>query len=111
MQKQQQHDLQSLLTPFDAASLGEGDINAGANLLAAMAITLANLAKFVPLHIDRDARAPGRDRASIWWAVAPREGGRSPEGAGLSEWPYEPRTGSRFFALYSWVRSTHLPVN
>lgn len=37
-------ELQKLLSTFDVASLGEGDINAGANVLAAMAVTLANVA-------------------------------------------------------------------
>ena len=37
--------LTKLLNHFNAASLGEGNINAGANLLAAMAISLANLSR------------------------------------------------------------------
>jgi hypothetical protein len=37
--------LQDLLTIFDARALGEGDATVGANLLAAMAIVLANLAR------------------------------------------------------------------
>jgi hypothetical protein len=41
--KETQH-LTHLLTTFHATSLGEGDTNAGANVLAAMAVTLANLA-------------------------------------------------------------------
>jgi hypothetical protein len=41
--KETQH-LAQLLSQFDVTSLGEGDTNAGANVLAAMAITLANLA-------------------------------------------------------------------
>ena len=44
MTSREQKHLQQLLTTFDAAGLGEGDLDAGANLLAAMAITLANLA-------------------------------------------------------------------
>ena len=35
--------LQSLLTRFDVKRLGEGDVAAGANLLAAMACSLANI--------------------------------------------------------------------
>lgn len=38
-------NLADFLTTFDATELGEGDPIAGANLLAAMAITLGNLAK------------------------------------------------------------------
>ena len=38
-------NLRYLLTTFDARALGEGDATVGANLLAAMAITLANLAR------------------------------------------------------------------
>ena len=37
--------LQTLLTKFHATSLGEGDVNTGANVLSAMAVTLANLAR------------------------------------------------------------------
>jgi|GEM_PF-1741595 len=37
--------LAKLLTAFNAAELGEGNLDAGANLLAAMAITLGNLAR------------------------------------------------------------------
>lgn len=37
--------LSELLTSFNATQLGEGDVNAGANLLAAMAVTLGNLAR------------------------------------------------------------------
>lgn len=38
-------ELHKLLTTFQAISLGEGDLNAGANLLTAMAVTLANIAR------------------------------------------------------------------
>ncbi len=34
------HDLKDLLTAFNATWLGEGDINAGSNLLVVKAITL-----------------------------------------------------------------------
>ena len=37
--------LAALLAHFNATQLGEGDVNAGANLLAAMAVTLSNLAR------------------------------------------------------------------
>jgi hypothetical protein len=72
MHAREQKHLQHLLATFNASALGEGDPNTGANTLAAMLVTLASLAKFVHLHVDRDARAPARDRASIWWAAAPR---------------------------------------
>ncbi|MCP5538366.1 MAG: hypothetical protein H7A51_19300 [Akkermansiaceae bacterium] len=39
------HDLQPLLKTFTATSQGEGDVNAGTNLLVARAVTLANLAR------------------------------------------------------------------
>ena len=47
MSKPSQTDLHlaKFLASFDATQLGEGDINAGANLLAAMAVTLGNLAR------------------------------------------------------------------
>lgn len=45
MHDKQQKDLQTLLTTFGAAGLGEGDTSAGANTLAAMLVTLANLAR------------------------------------------------------------------
>ena len=47
MSKPSQTDLHlaEFLATFDATELGEGDIDAGANLLAAMAITLGNLAR------------------------------------------------------------------
>lgn len=38
-------DLDHLLTAFKATCLGEGDTNAGSNLLAAMAVMLANIAR------------------------------------------------------------------
>jgi hypothetical protein len=38
-------ELEKLLTTFKATCLGEGDTNAGTNLLAAMAVTLANLSR------------------------------------------------------------------
>ena len=38
-------DLRNLLTTFNATWLGEGDINAGTNLLVTMAITLSNLSR------------------------------------------------------------------
>jgi hypothetical protein len=44
MNQSESQDLQKLLTTFDVNALGEGDINAGANLLTAMAISLANFA-------------------------------------------------------------------
>ena len=37
--------LQKLLTDFDAYALGEGDMAAGLNVLATMAITLANISR------------------------------------------------------------------
>ncbi len=42
--EEQDHLIQTLVT-FGAPSLGEGDGDAGANVLAAMACTLANLAR------------------------------------------------------------------
>lgn len=47
MTSRKQKHLQTLLTTFDAAGLGEGegDPVAGTNLLAAMAITLANISR------------------------------------------------------------------
>ncbi len=45
MSQNESADLRHILTTFDARSLGEGDEAIGANLLAAMAITLANLAR------------------------------------------------------------------
>ena len=38
-------DLRNLLTTFNATWLGEGDINAGTNLLVTRAITLSNLSR------------------------------------------------------------------
>ena len=37
-------NLQKLLSTFEVSGLGEGDINSGANLLAAMSVALANIA-------------------------------------------------------------------
>lgn len=45
MDETESKHLQDLLTIFDARALGEGDATVGANLLAAMAITLGNLAR------------------------------------------------------------------
>jgi hypothetical protein len=45
MPTQERKDLHTLLTRFNVASLGEGDANAGTNTQAAMAFTLANLAR------------------------------------------------------------------
>ncbi len=45
MTQQESKHFRQLLTTFHATWLGEGDINAGTNLLAAQAITLANLAR------------------------------------------------------------------
>ncbi|MEX2580597.1 MAG: hypothetical protein WD342_16185 [Verrucomicrobiales bacterium] len=42
---QTDHHLANFLASFDTTQLGEGDIDAGANLLAAMAVTLGNLAR------------------------------------------------------------------
>lgn len=44
MNQSEHQSLQRFLTTFQVNDLGEGDINAGVNLLAAMALTLANLA-------------------------------------------------------------------
>ena len=43
--KSPSQDLRSLLNTFNAASLGQGDLDAGTNLLAAMAVTLANVSR------------------------------------------------------------------
>ena len=51
-----QDDLQQLLTDFNAAALGYGDPAAGANLLAAMACTLANLAPADGTVVTRSGR-------------------------------------------------------
>ena len=59
-----QNDLQELLTDFNAAALGRGDPAAGANLLAAMACTLANLAPADGTVFTRDGR-PARLGASL----------------------------------------------
>lgn len=45
MNETESKHLQNLLTIFDARALGEGDATVGANLLAAMALTLSNLAR------------------------------------------------------------------
>ena len=45
MNQNESADLRHILTTFDARSLGEGDEAIGTNLLAAMAITLANLTR------------------------------------------------------------------
>jgi hypothetical protein len=45
MNKTESKHLQDLLTTFDTCALGEGDATVGANLLAGMAIALANLAR------------------------------------------------------------------
>ena len=45
MTTENNHHFQKLLTTFDAIGLGEGDRIAGGNLLAAMAITLANISR------------------------------------------------------------------
>ncbi len=44
MNQRESQALQKLLTTFAVDALGEGDVHAGTNLLAGMAITLANLA-------------------------------------------------------------------
>ena len=43
MNDKEQTDLGTLLATFDAAGLGQGDPDAGTNVLAAMACTLANV--------------------------------------------------------------------
>ena len=43
MNDQEQTDLRTVLATFDAAGLGQGDPDAGANVLAAMPCTLANI--------------------------------------------------------------------
>ena len=48
--------LRDLLTTFDAESLGEGDLVAGANTLAAMAVSLANIARPGSGLKDKDGR-------------------------------------------------------
>ena len=45
MTPEEHNDIATLLQSFGAYSLGEGNLNAGANLLAAMAVTLANLSR------------------------------------------------------------------
>jgi hypothetical protein len=45
MNETESKHLQDLLTIFDARALGEGDATVGANLLAAMALALSNLAR------------------------------------------------------------------
>lgn len=45
MKSESERHLNALLTKFDAIGLGEGDPVAGLNLLAAMAITLANISR------------------------------------------------------------------
>ncbi|QTN34171.1 hypothetical protein HZ994_18210 [Akkermansiaceae bacterium] len=45
MHQESHSHLKQLLTTFNATSLGEGNINAGANVLATMAVTLANVAR------------------------------------------------------------------
>ena len=45
MNETESKDLRHLLTTFNARALGEGDESVGINLLAAMAITLANLTR------------------------------------------------------------------
>jgi hypothetical protein len=45
MHTKEQKNLQSLLNIFNVAGLGQGDLNAGANQLAAMACTLANVSR------------------------------------------------------------------
>ncbi len=59
MSSQETQYLTQLLTTFRVADLGEGDINAGTNLLAIMAVTLANLAPAddsIILHSGTPAR-------------------------------------------------------
>ena len=50
------HHLQNLLRNFDAEALGEGDVTAGANVLAAMAISLANIQRPGSGLVTRDGQ-------------------------------------------------------
>ena len=45
MTHEAQDDLRLFLATFDVTNLGEGDPNAGANTLAAMALALANVSR------------------------------------------------------------------
>lgn len=56
MSKEEEGHLQEMLTSFGAAGLGEGDLIAGANTLAAMACSLANIARPGSGLKDKDGR-------------------------------------------------------
>ena len=76
-------ELQNLLTNFHAASLGEGAPNAGTNLLAAMAVTLANVAPDTPARVGTNLLVTGaRSAGRLVEEVVTEVGQRWPRSAG-----------------------------
>jgi hypothetical protein len=87
--------LESLLTAFEVTCLGEGDTNAGANLLATMAVTLADLAPTDNTILTKDER-PARLGVNLLVT--------GPASAGLVEDEILPEVSRRQANLWNYLQ-------